>query len=315
VNGIAGSQRNVKRHYDLPQNLYRLFLDPDLQYSCAYYRSINDSLEKAQLNKKHHIATKLLLDRPALRVLDIGSGWGGLGIFLAQIARAAVTGITLSKEQLLTSRSRAAEAGLSGAVCFYHRDYRQEHGEYDRVVSVGMLEHVGKRHYARYFQKIHELLTNEGVALVHTIGYADSPAPIDPFIRKFIFPGAELPSLSELLPAIEKSGLYVTDIEILRLHYARTLQQWRDRLSAHRNKIIDIHGVSFYRMWEYYLALCEVGFRLRSNVVFQIQLAKDPGVVPPTRDYMYETISDKMDLELTPSNRTRDGLGQNVLAG
>jgi cyclopropane-fatty-acyl-phospholipid synthase len=234
----------------------------------------------------------LLLTRRGLRVLDIGSGWGGLSIFLAQSAAAEVTGITLSTEQTVASRARAAQVGVSSAVHFHLRDYREEHGRYDRVVSVGMLEHVGKRHYSRYFRKIADLLTSDGVALVHTIGYADRPAPIDPFIRRFIFPGADLPSLSELFPAIEQSGLYVTDVEILRLHYAQTLRHWRERFTARRHEVILLYDDSFYRMWEYYLALCEIGFRFRSNVVFQIQLAKDPIAVPLTRDYMYDAERD-----------------------
>jgi cyclopropane-fatty-acyl-phospholipid synthase len=285
-NPVSRARHNVAHHYDLSDQLYDLFLDKDRQYSCAYFTGEDDTLEVAQENKKRHIAAKLLLDRPHLKILDIGSGWGGLGLYLAEETGADVTGVTLSVEQHKVAEARAATAGLSGRVRFHLRDYREEPGQYDRVVSVGMFEHVGKKNYDEFFAKLGALLTADGVALLHSIGYADAPAPINPFIRKYIFPGADLPSLSEVFAAVERAGLIVTDVEILRLHYAETLRHWRERFIANRQRIAALYDERFCRMWEFYLVLCEIGFRHRTNIVFQMQLAKRLDVVPLTRDYI-----------------------------
>jgi cyclopropane-fatty-acyl-phospholipid synthase len=287
-NPLGRARRNVAHHYDLSGALYELFLDRDLQYSCAYFARPDDTLETAQENKKRHLAAKLLLDRPGLRVLDIGSGWGGLGLYLAREAGADVTGVTLSAEQHRASEARAAAAGLADRVRFRLRDYREERGRYDRVVSVGMFEHVGKRNHAEFFARLRGLLEDDGVALVHTIGFADAPGPINPFVRRHIFPGADLPALSELAAAVERSGLIVTDVEVLRLHYAETLRRWRERFLAHWEDAARLYDERFCRMWEFYLALCEVGFRHRTNVVFQVQLARRFDAVPITRDYVLE---------------------------
>lgn len=285
-NPIDRARRNVAHHYDLSGELYDLFLDKDRQYSCAYFSSRDDDLETAQARKKRHIASKLLLDRPDLKILDIGSGWGGLGLYLAEETGADVTGVTLSVEQYKVSEARAAAAGLAGRAHFQLRDYREEPGKYDRIVSVGMFEHVGKKNYAEFFGKLGDLLTADGVAVVHSIGYSDAPAPINPFIRKYIFPGADIPSLSEVFASAERSGLVVTDVEILRLHYADTLRHWRERFMANRDRVVALYDERFCRMWEFYLVLCEIGFRFRSMMVFQIQLAKRADTVPFTRDYM-----------------------------
>jgi cyclopropane-fatty-acyl-phospholipid synthase len=285
-NPISRARANVAHHYDLSDQLYDLFLDKDRQYSCAYFTSKDDSLEMAQENKKRRIAAKLLLDRPHLKILDIGSGWGGLGLYLAEETGADVTGVTLSVEQHKIAEARAAAAGLADRVRFHLCDYRQEPGQYDRVVSVGMFEHVGKKNYDEFFAKLNELLAIDGVALLHSIGYADAPAPINPFIRKYIFPGADLPTLSEVFAAVERAGLIVTDVEILRLHYAETLRHWRERFIANRQRIAALYDERFCRMWEFYLVLCEIGFRFRFNMVFQMQLTKRFDAVPLTRDYM-----------------------------
>lgn len=287
-NPLGQAQRNVAHHYDLSPALYDLFLDHDRQYSCAYFRSPEDTLEEAQLAKKRHIAAKLMLDRPGLKVLDIGSGWGGMALYLAEAYGAEVTGVTLSEEQFAHSQARAAASPARERVSFHLRDYREQQGPFDRIVSVGMFEHVGKRHYLEYFTKLRELLAPDGVALIHAIGYSDVPAPINPFIRKYIFPGADLPSMSEVFAAVEKTGLFATDVEILRLHYAETLRHWRERFLAHREEVLKIYDARFLRMWEFYLALCEVGFRQRTNMVFQLQLTKRIDTVPITRDYMAE---------------------------
>jgi len=285
-NPIGRARRNVAHHYDLSDELYDIFLDRDRQYSCAYFTSQTDSLETAQQNKKRHIAAKLLLDRPGLRILDIGSGWGGLSLYLAQAAEADVTGVTLSTEQHKVSTARADEAGLAGQVRFALRDYREQRGQFDRIVSVGMFEHVGKKNYPEFFARLRDLLTDDGVALLHAIGDSGVPGPINPFIRRYIFPGADTPSLSEVFAVVERSGLIVTDLEILRLHYARTLRLWRERFMARYAEVGVLYDQRFCRMWEFYLALCEVGFRHSSNIVFQMQLAKRIDTVPITRDTM-----------------------------
>ena len=284
-NPIARARANVAHHYDLSDTVYELFLDSDRQYSCAYFVSADDTLERAQEQKKQHLAAKLLL-HPGQRVLDIGSGWGGLAIYLADVADVDVTGLTLSTEQHAYAQRRANEIGVSERVRFLLKDYRQEEGRYDRIVSVGMFEHVGPGHYWEYFSKVRNLLDEDGVALIHTIGRADGPGAANPWIDKYIFPGGYVPALSEILPAIERAGLYVTDIEVLRLHYAETLKAWRQRFDANGQRIAEIYDERFCRMWEFYLAGCEAGFRHSGLVNFQIQLSKRIDSVPLTHNYM-----------------------------
>jgi cyclopropane-fatty-acyl-phospholipid synthase len=281
------ARANVAHHYDLSDTLYELFLDADRQYSCAYFASPADTLERAQEQKKRHLAAKLLL-QPGQRVLDIGSGWGGLGLYLADIADVDVTGLTLSAEQDGYAQRRASDSGLSDRVRFLLKDYRQEEGRYDRIVSVGMFEHVGVGHYGEYFQKVGDLLEEDGVALIHTIGRADGPGAANPWINKYIFPGGYVPALSEILPAIERAGLYVTDIEVLRLHYAETLKAWRQRFNTNRLRVAEIYDERFCRMWEFYLAGCDSGFRHGGLVNFQIQLSKRIDAVPLMRDYIVD---------------------------
>jgi len=284
------ARHNVAHHYDLDGRLYSLFLDADRQYSCAYFESPDQSLDDAQLAKKRHLAAKLLLSGnrgdPRLRVLDIGCGWGGLGLYLAEVAGADVTGVTLSQEQHAVANERAAERGLSERARFRLQDYRDVSEPFDRIVSVGMFEHVGVNHYDTFFRKSAQLLADDGVMLLHSIGRSEGPNITNPWIAKYIFPGGYIPSISEVLPAIERSGLLVTDIEILRLHYAETLKHWRERFLAHREEIERIYDQRFVRMWEFYLAASEMSFREQAMMVFQIQLAKRQDVVPVTRDYI-----------------------------
>lgn len=283
-NPRARSRHNVAHHYDLDGRLYSLFLDADRQYSCAYFETPEMSLDDAQLAKKRRIAAKLLItDRQ--RVLDIGSGWGGLGLYLAEIAGADVTGVTLSTEQLQVANARAAEKGLSSAR-FLLQDYRDIDGTFDRIVSVGMLEHVGARFYDVYFQRCAELLDEDGIMLLHAIGRSQGPDSTNPWIAKYIFPGGYIPALSEVLPAIERAGLLVTDIEILRLHYAETLKAWRERFIARREEAVQLYDERFALMWEFYLAACEMTFRKQAMMNFQIQLTRRQGVVPMTREYL-----------------------------
>jgi cyclopropane-fatty-acyl-phospholipid synthase len=279
------AQRNVAHHYDLDGRLYALFLDADQQYSCGYFESPDQSLDDAQLAKKRHIAAKLIL-RPRTRVLDIGCGWGGLGLYLSEFGAAQVTGITLSQEQLLRARGRAAEKGLSGVVGFRLQDYREVTGTFDRIVSVGMFEHVGISYYNTFFRKCAELLDEDGVMLLHSIGRSDPPGITNPWIAKYVFPGGYIPALSEVLPAIERAGLLIADIEVLRLHYAETLKAWRDRFLAHRDEVTRLYDPRFVRMWEFYLACSEMAFREQAMMVMQIQLTKRQGIVPMTRDYI-----------------------------
>jgi cyclopropane-fatty-acyl-phospholipid synthase len=284
-NPIGKAQKNVAHHYDLSDELYDSFLDGDRQYSCAYFRSPTDSLEQAQLNKKRHIASKLLL-RPGQQVLDIGSGWGGMGLYLAEIAGAQVTGVTLSEEQLALSRVRADEKGLAGRVAFRLQDYRDIAERFDRIVSVGMFEHVGVVHFDVFFRKCADVLSDDGVMLLHAIGRSEGPGVTNPWINKYIFPGGYIPALSEVLPAVERAGFLVNDIEILRLHYAETLKHWRERFLAHREDLPKTYDERFVRMWEFYLAASEMAFREQNLMVFQLQLTKRQGVVPITRDYI-----------------------------
>ena len=275
--------RNVGHHYNLDGRLYDLFLDTDRQYSCAYFEHADQPLDDAQLAKKRHIAAKLLLEE-GHRVLDIGCGWGGLGLYLAKCG-AYVTGITLSEEQLAVARSRAEESGIS-RTDFRLQDYRAVTEQFDRIVSVGMFEHVGVTYYDTYFGKAAKLLAEDGVMLLHSIGRMDGPGAANPWIDKYIFPGSYAPALSEVLPAIERAGLIVTDVEILRLHYAETLKAWREHFLARRDAAKALYDERFCRMWEMYLAGCEVAFRYSGLMVFQIQLAKSLHAVPLTRDYI-----------------------------
>ena len=273
------AKRNVEHHYDLDSGLYELFLDSDRQYSCAYFEQDGMSLDDAQAAKKRHLAAKLNL-RDGLKVLDIGCGWGGLAHYLAKTAHVEVTGITLSEEQRKLAEERARAMGLSNAVSFKLCDYRELDGQFDRIVSVGMFEHVGIAHYRSFFSRIGELLTKDGVALLHSIGRFDGPASTNPFIDKYIFPGGYSPALSEVFPAVERNGLLVTDVEILRLHYAMTLRHWRQRFRAAWHTAVERYGERFCRMWEFYLAGAETGFRYQNLMVFQLQLAKDQTALP-----------------------------------
>ncbi len=282
------SRRNVAHHYDLSGDLYRLFLDADRQYSCAYFARPNMSLEEAQEAKKRHIAAKLLLE-PGQRVLDIGSGWGGLGITLAEEYGADVTGVTLSTEQLNESRARAAKKGLSSRVRFDLRDYRDVEGTFDRIVSVGMFEHVGAAQYQIFFDTIYDRLTQDGVVVLHTIGNVHGPGRNNPWIEKYIFPGGIVPALSQIAQSAERAGLIITDVEILRSHYADTLKAWSERFQAHRDEVRALYDERFCRMWEFYLAGAEAAFRKGDLVVLQVQMAKDRNVVPQTRDYITDS--------------------------
>jgi cyclopropane-fatty-acyl-phospholipid synthase len=284
-NPVPRARRNVAHHYDLSDQLYELFLDRDRQYSCAYFRTPADDLDTAQENKKRHIAAKLLL-QPGQKVLDIGSGWGGLALYLATECGCDVTGLTLSQEQHKVAQRRAAEAGLADRVRFHLRDYREEEGQYDRIVSVGMFEHVGVDFYETYFRRCAELLTDDGVMVLHSIGRSDGPDVTNPWIAKYIFPGGYAPAVSEVIPVIERTGLLVCDIEILRLHYAETLKAWRERFMARRQEAMRLYDERFARMWEFYLAGSEMSFRKQNLMNFQIQLTKRQGVVPMTRTYI-----------------------------
>ena len=276
---------NVAHHYDLDGRLYSLFLDADKQYSCAYFETPEATLDDAQLAKKRHLAAKLLI-RPGDRVLDIGSGWGGLGLYLAEMSGARLTGVTLSSEQLQVSNARAAEKDLTRTAKFFLEDYRDIAGPLERIVSVGMFEHVGVDFYETYFKRCAELLTDDGVMMLHSIGRSEGPDVTNPWITKYIFPGGYIPALSEVMRAIERAGLLVCDIEILRLHYAETLKAWRERFMARREEAVRLYDERFARMWEFYLACSEMSFRKQNMMNFQLQLTKRQGVVPMTRDYI-----------------------------
>ncbi len=279
------ARRNVHAHYDLSGELYGTFLDSDRQYSCAYFIDDDDSLERAQEQKKRHIAAKLLIE-PGMRVLDIGCGWGGMAIYLAKKLGARVVGITLSEEQAAYARERIAREGLHDQVEIRLEDYRETRGTFDRIVSVGMFEHVGVGFYRRFFDRMRELLTEDGVALLHTIARADGPGVTNPFIAKYIFPGGYIPAISEFQPAIEKAGLYLTDLEIWRLHYAKTLVHWRRRFKAAWERMARLYDERFCRMWEFYLAGSEMAFRHGGHVVAQAQMSPSVDAVPLTRDYI-----------------------------
>jgi len=287
ANPVAISIKNVAHHYDLSGALYDLFLDKDKQYSCAYFADPKNTLEKAQTDKKAHLAKKLLLKK-GMTLLDIGCGWGGLGLSLHEITGAKVTGITLSQEQIKVANERAKKDKVDKDVEFRLQDYRDVSETFDRIVSVGMFEHVGRQNYGAFFKKVYACLKEDGVALIHTIGRADGPGSTDPWTGRYIFPGGYAPSLSEMMPHIEKAGLYITDLEVLRLHYAETLRKWRKRTFEHKEEIVELYNEEFFRMWDFYLSLSEGAFRNLGHVVFQIQLAKKIETVPMTRDYMYK---------------------------
>lgn len=282
------SRRNVAHHYDLDARLYSLMLDEDKQYSCAYFPAGHETLEEAQIKKKAHIAAKLKLDRPGLEVLDIGCGWGGMALFLAREFGARVTGLTLSQEQFTVANARAKRAGLDHLVDFQLVDYRAWQTPVDRIVSVGMFEHVGINHYATFFGKVRSLLRNDGVALIHAIGRADGPGSTNPWIAKYIFPGGYSPAVSEVMAAVEKSRLWVTDVEILRLHYAKTLELWRERFQDNRSELVAMYDERFARMFEFYLIGSELAFRRMGHINWQIQLTKELSTLPLSRDYMVD---------------------------
>ncbi len=284
-NPRSRSLRNVAHHYDLDGRLYSLFLDADQQYSCAYFDSPDASLDDAQLAKKRHLAAKLFVP-PGANVLDIGCGWGGLALYLASVAGAHVTGITLSREQHARASQRALEHGRAKDAIFRLEDYRDVAGRFDRIISVGMFEHVGVGFYDTYFRKCAELLDDDGIFLLHSIGRSGPPSVTNPWIAKYIFPGGYIPALSEIVPRAQRAGLMVTDVEVLQLHYAFTLKAWRQRFLAHREEVERLYDARFVRMWEFYLASSEMAFRESDMVVFQVQMAKRKGVVPQTRDYI-----------------------------
>lgn len=286
-NHITRSYRNIAHHYDTEETIFRMFLDKEMYYSCAYFRDQKDSIEQAQLNKARHIASKLLL-KPGMTVLDIGCGWGSLAFHLASHHDVHVTGITLSKEQLRVATDEAQARGLSDKTTFLLSDYREHQGKYDRIVSVGMLEHVSVAALPVYFSRVNDMLDDKGAALIHTIGNKTVPLETNPWINRYIFPGGRIPSLSETAIGIEKSRLMLTDVEIWRMHYAWTLRAWLERFEAHKDEIVGLKDESFYRMWEFYLAVCDMSFEFANLVVFQCQLAKQHGVVPITRDYLYQ---------------------------
>lgn len=288
LNSLKKSRSNVAHHYDLNGKLYDLFLDKDRQYSCAYFQREDMTLEEAQVAKKRHIASKLNLDRPGLEVLDIGCGWGGMALTLAKDYGAKVLGITLSREQLEVARQRAKDEGLEGQVRFELIDYRNLRQQFDRIVSVGMFEHVGPPQFEAFFKQLKACLKPDGVALIHSIGRMDGPGTTNPWIQKYIFPGGYSPALSETLAAIERSGLWMTDCEVLRLHYARTLAEWRKRFDANRDKVLALYDERFVRMFEFYLVGAELAFRVQGHMNFQLQLTRSIDAVPFTRDYMFE---------------------------
>ena len=285
-NRIINSKKNVSHHYDISEKLYDLFLDKKRQYSCAYFKNENDSLDEAQTNKIDHIIKKLNI-KPNHRVLDIGSGWGSLAIDIAKKTDASVTGITLSKNQFEYSSKKVKEMNLVNQVDFKLIDYRQLNEKFDRIVSVGMFEHVGRKFYKTYFNQVSKLLKDDGISLIHTIGSVNSPRDPQPWITKYIFPGGYTPSLSEIAGPIEKSGLIISDMEVLRMHYSHTLRHWKERFLSRKQEVLEMFDEKFMRMWEFYLASCEMVFKWGDQVVFQLQLTKNFTSAPNTRDYIY----------------------------
>tara|TARA_B110000196_G_C21105208_1_gene644811 strand:+ start:388 stop:1578 length:1191 start_codon:yes stop_codon:yes gene_type:complete len=285
-NFIKKSKMNVSHHYDISDDLYNLFLDPKRQYSCAYFKSENDSLEEAQNNKINHIIKKLNI-KPNQKILDIGCGWGSLAIDIAKTTKCEVTGITLSKNQLNYCIKKAKELNLENQVKFKLIDYRELNEKFDRIVSVGMLEHVGRKFYKKFFSKVHNILNEDGVALIHTIGSVNPPRDPHPWITKYIFPGGYTPSMSEVTEPIEKSGLIVSDVEVLRMHYSHTLRHWKERFMSNKIKVLEMFDDKFFRMWEFYLTSCEIAFKWGDQVVYQFQLTKDYTSTPSTREYIY----------------------------
>ena len=287
LNELVNSKKNVAHHYDLKEDLYKIFLDSDMQYSCGYFNHENISLQQAQINKKNHIINKLQINKD-MNVLDIGCGWGGMAIEIAKQTGATVKGITLSENQHAFASKRAQQEGLSEKVSFQIQDYRKETSEYDRIVSVGMFEHVGIKYFRTYLKKTYELLKNDGVFLLHTIGQRGIPTATSPWIRKYIFPGGYIPSLSDIINESQKLNINITDIELLRLHYAHTITHWYKNIQNNKDKIIKMFDNRFYRMWEFYLLASKYSFVNMGNVVFQIQIAKNINNLPITRNYMYE---------------------------
>ena len=286
-NRILGAKVNVAHHYDLSPELYEMFLDTDRNYSCAYFLSDKDTLEEAQQNKKQHIAKKLLL-KPNMKVLDIGCGWGGMSLTLAREYKANVLGITLSKEQKLVCEQRALEEGLSHKVKFELMDYREDLGKFDRIVSIGMFEHVGIPNYNRFWREVFQKLSDDGIGLIHTIGRVTPPGGTNPWINKYIFPGGYIPAMSEVMESVEHNDLYVTDVEVLRLHYAKTLNRWYENFKKNEREIEKIYDEKFCRMWKYYLIASEISFRYYPHVVFQFQISKKLESLPLSRNYIYE---------------------------
>lgn len=293
LNLLDQSRKNVAHHYDLKKELYDLFLDDDRQYSCAYFRTGKENLNEAQYEKKKHIASKLLLNRPNLKILDIGCGWGGMALFLAQEYQAEVTGITLSHEQLQVAQDRAKQLGLQDRVHFKLMDYRSVKDVYDRIVSIGMFEHVGIDFYPEFFKDIKRMLQPDGVMVLHSIGRSDGPGSTNAWVNKYIFPGGYSPALSEAFTAVEKSGLWVTDCEILRLHYAKTIAFWRKNFEANKEAIIQMYDERFYRMFDFYLSSAELSFYYHNHINFQLQITANLHTLPITRDYMMETSEDQ----------------------
>lgn len=288
ANPIGKAQKNVAHHYDIGNDFYRLFLDKGMQYSCAYFTSDTDTLEEAQQNKLRLIASKLAL-KPGQKVLDIGCGWGDMALYLARMENVDVTGVTLSKEQCALANEKAKALGLQDRVRFRLQDYRTVTERFDRLVSVGMFEHVGVHHYGEYFAKVNELMTEDGLMLLHSIGHMSPPGTASPWLRKYIFPGAYSPALSEVFPAVENNSLWVTDLEFLRVHYAKTLAHWDQRFQANRAKVAEMYDERFCRMWEFYLISAEMMFRTGSQLVFHMQLSKKRDAAPIVRDYITDT--------------------------